>query len=155
MDTFSLTTDNYIAISSVVISLFSLSLVIWNNAKKTRSDQFKIAMDMNYRIEDLDNKLGAVIAKYNNSTKSEVDLTSFRTEYDDLSMEKLNTMKFLAMLINKHEITNKNIIKHFKPTFIEDSDYLFKEYPKLEKDENKYEELKNLLNRLGDHKFRD
>lgn len=155
MDVISLTTDNYIAISSVVISLFSLSMVLFNNAKKTKSDQFKIAMDMNYRIEDLDNKLGAVIAKYTNSTKSEIDSTSFRNVYHDLVVEKLNTMEFFAMLINKHEITNKNIIKHFKPTFIEDTDFIFKEYPGLEKDENKYEELKKLLIRLDNHKARD
>ncbi len=125
--------DDIISMLAVAISLLSFAIVLSHNKKKAKSDQFKFAGDLNDRIERIDNKISDVIEQFDRSTKSEDDWKYFLDAKGDLSSEKLNTLEFLSLLINNNEITNRSIIKHFKPTLIEESKYIFKQYPELEK----------------------
>lgn len=147
--------DDIISMLAVAISLLSFTIVLSHNKKKAKSDQFKFALDLNDRIERIDDKISDVIEQFNRSAKSEDDRKYFLDAKEDLSSEKLNTLEFLSLLINNNEITNKSIIKHFKPTLIDDTKYIFKEYPDLEKDEEKYDELKKLLGRFENGEFKD
>lgn len=155
MDFLSVIRDNILPIFATVISFVSLIVVIWNNRKKTKSDQFRIALDMNYRIEDIDNKLGQVNEKFNSSSKTESDRKSYLISKEDLTQENMNTLEFFALLINNDEITIESIIKHFKPTFIEVTGSIFREFPELKNDEKKYEEVKKLLKRFENGEFKD
>jgi hypothetical protein len=148
MDFPTLSNDDIISMLAVAISLLSFTIVLWHNKRKAKSDQFKFALDLNDRIERIDDKISDLIERFNRSAKSDDDRKSFLDAKEDLSSEKLNTLVFLSLLISNNEITNKSIIKHFKPTLIEDTKYLFKEYSELEKDDEKYEELKKLLARF-------
>ncbi len=148
MDFTNFSNDDFISSLAVAISLLTFAIVLSHNKKKAKSDQFKFAMDLDKRIEEIDNKISSLIEQFNRSSKSEDDRKNFQDAKMDLFSEKLNTFEFFSLLINNREITNKSIIKHFTPTFMDDTGYIFKEYPKLEKDKEKYQELKKFLNRI-------
>ncbi|MGE3398155.1 MAG: hypothetical protein AB7I49_02685 [Candidatus Nitrosocosmicus sp.] len=148
MDFLSIVSINILGIVAIGISFSSLVVVILFNRKRTKSDQFRVALDLNYRIEDVDNKLSGLIEKYNTTTKSEKNKIEFQNSRKILSLEKLNTLEFFALLINEGEITVESIIRHFKDTFIDDTNGIFMKYPEWKSNEKMFEELKKLLKRF-------
>jgi len=65
------------------------------------------------------------------------------------SLQYLNVLEFLCLLINKKEITNGSIIEHFIPSIKDESIQIFKEYPDIAKDDTSYEQIKKLLKKWG------
>lgn len=89
-----------LVVSSVVSSV-AVAISMYTFLRKQKSEQFRIAIDIQNKLEEDVNQL--IKAKDNPS-----DRRSYSLQY-------LNTLELLSLLINKGEIKNKNVIEFFKP----------------------------------------
>jgi hypothetical protein len=136
----------YVISVPIIISLTALSISILTYIKKQKSDQFKIALDINYKLEEIDNKLLNTIEKFNRNSTPEQERQAI---IKSISLEELNTLEFISFLVNNGEITNKNIIKYFTPTLCKVSEKVFEDYPDIKTNSSKFYELKKLLEKLN------
>jgi hypothetical protein len=125
---------------SIVISL--IGSIIYGSIKKRKSDQFRIALDINDRLErNTERYIEIEIDSNNNPNKKYL--------YDQLKRSNaialLTILEFLSLLINNKEITEDNITKYFKPVIVEETEFVFKEYSDIANDKTMFEELRKLL----------
>lgn len=133
---------NYIPI---VISIAAFGVSIITYIKKSKSDQFRIAVDIQNQLEESVNKLILIEERLNDKALPEVEKKALNRQRKSMSLYYLNILEFLALLIRRREITNKNIIRYFKPSIKDESKQVFEDYPDIEQDPAMYEEIKELL----------
>jgi hypothetical protein len=122
-----------ITISSAAFALSLITLLL-----KRRSDEFQIALNFNSKIKEQSDEIVEAISR--NEPPENI-------RYKEL--EYLNTWEFFAFLVNNYEITNKNILNYFKPSFISSTKNTLEGHPDVAKDNKKYEEITTRLKKWG------
>ncbi len=122
-----LTPADYIPI---IISLFALGVAIITFLKKRKSDEFRIALDIHNKLEQIVNE--AYQAPDSAQKKSK-------------TLEYLNTWEFFAFLVKSKEIKNENIHDFFKPRFVKEVKATFRAYPKIDEDKKSFKQVRDLL----------
>jgi hypothetical protein len=121
---------------TLAVSFGAVGVSAYTFLRKQKSEQFSIALDISNKLEENVNKLLGTETG-----------TPARRSY---ALEYLNTLEFLAFLINNGELKNRSIIKYFKPTLIQETKRIFHDYPDIAKDETVFEEVRKLLRKLGE-----
>ena len=136
---------------SVIISISALAFTIIIFAKKQKSDQFRTALDVSERLEKATNELikAASIAREKFPT-SEWAQEFFLTTIKAPTLELLTVYEIFALLVNHKELTNQNIIKHFKHSLKLEVDDAFKNYPDIAQNEEEFTEVKELLKKWNE-----
>ena len=138
---------NPIEYTSIGIASFSIFLSIWLFNRKQKSDQYKILLDIQDR---LDKNLIELREIYRNLNKSETQ-REFLVEKRSNSLQCLNILEFFALLINANEIKERKIISHFKNIVLEESEKAFQALPDVKKEN--FQELETLIKKYNDHEF--
>ena len=119
---------------SLAVAFGAVAVSVITFLRKQKSEQFRIALDINNRLEENVNQLL-------NTEKDTPERRSYSLQY-------LNSLEFLSFLINKGEIKNKNIIEFFKPRLMNETKRIFDDYPDIANDEKAFEEIKKLRKKL-------
>jgi hypothetical protein len=121
------------AVIGVLVSAFTF----WKSfSRMKRSEQVKMAHDIGNNLTQAENEIRKVSSTGN---------------HDDIKysyMQYLNVWEWFAFLVNKDQITIKEIINYHKPTLLKDYDNIFAGYPDLKNDNTKYKEFKVLYEKL-------
>ena len=133
----------------IAISLGALSISIIAYVKRQKSDQFRIILDIQNKLEETVNRLIEIdsrlkVQKHDENTKNEI-----LKERRSRALEYLNNLEFLALLINNDELKEDSIINHYKPSITDETEHIFKQYPDLDTNDSYYGELKQLLKKWG------
>jgi hypothetical protein len=123
----------YLPITTIFISLGALAVSIITFVRKQKSDQFRTALDIHDRLEQIANELIEVY-------------------FDDLkkkqkSLEYLELWEWFAFLVNNKEITNTTIQKYFKPSLVVEVEKIFNDYPDVANNAEAFQETKKLLSK--------
>jgi hypothetical protein len=136
----------------IVVASSALILSIYTFFKKQKSDQFRIALDINDRLEKATNELisSSKIAESTSPQVSDQSLAhqlreQYLQEIKSPTLHLLSVYEFFSLLVNKNELTNLHIIKYFKRGLILDADRIFKDYPEIAQHDEDFKETKNLL----------
>jgi hypothetical protein len=128
----------YISLAALSVSIASACYSIYNVQKRRKSDQFNIALEIQDRLEKNVENYTRIDVNSNNSDKKDL----YVRLKEDNAKECLNILEFLSLLINNKEIDNKNILKYFKQTIIDETNDIFKTYPHIA---NNKELLRNCI----------
>jgi TRAP-type uncharacterized transport system substrate-binding protein len=135
----------YISIIALGVSTASLIYSIHNMRKRRKSDQFNIALEIQDRLEKNAEKYTEIeIDSKNNSDNKDL----YAKLKEDNAKACLNILEFFSFLINNKEIDNHNILKYFKPTFIDETDDIFKKYPDIANNKEMVKELRKLIDKF-------
>lgn len=130
--------DIYSTWIPIVISSGAFIVSIWTFSRKQKSEEFRIALDLNSKIKEQSDE---IVEAYSRNEPPE------KIRYKEL--EYLNTWEFFAFLVNNGEIKNKNILNYFKPTFVSGVKETLEEYRDVAENNQKYGEIRTLLKRWG------
>ncbi|MGD1835323.1 MAG: hypothetical protein ACPKQO_06340 [Nitrososphaeraceae archaeon] len=133
---------------SIVIAVIAIIISIITFAKRKKSDQFKIALDINNKLEKNIDEFSKSDFSPENSDELSNDDPSQRSK----AIQLLSTIEFLSFTINHKEITNKNIIQYFKSPLINESKKIFQKYPDFEENKELYQETKKILRKIDKKK---
>jgi hypothetical protein len=113
----------------IAISVAALAVSTWTFVRRQKSDEFRVALDINSKLEQ---SLSELVLVSSNERRSK-------------TLEYLSIWEFFAFLVNNKEIKNDSIQKFFKPSLVKEIERIFQEYPDLAKNTEAYEETKILL----------
>lgn len=129
----------------IVISLGAVGISVFTYVKKQKSDQFRIVMDIQNKLEETVNRLIEIDSKLKDQKLNENDKYAILKERRSRALEYLNVLEFLAFLINNNEVKDDKIIHHYKPSITDETEHIFKQYPDLDTNSKYYGEIKKLL----------
>ena len=130
---------------TILISILALGITLFTYVKKQKSDQFRIALDINDRLRDATNELinSSKVAekKFPKATVPDYHLEEIKSP----TLTLLTVYEFFSFLVNKKELTNSNIIEYFKRSLELDVEKSFKDFPDIKSDQEEFREIKTLL----------
>ncbi len=130
---------------TILISILALGITLFTYVKKQKSDQFRIALDINDRLRDATNELinSSKVAEKKFPKATVPDYHLEETKSPTLTL--LAVYEFFSFLVNKKELTNSNIIEYFKRSLELDVEKSFKDFPDIKSDQEEFREIKTLL----------
>jgi hypothetical protein len=142
-------TTNLLDYIPIAISFVAVGVSIFTYVKKQKSDQFRIVLDIQNKLEETVNRLIEIDAKLKEQILDENTKNAILKERRSRALEYLNVLEFLAFLINNHELKDDKIIHHYKPSITDETEHIFKQYPDLDTNNKYYGEIKKLLVKWG------
>lgn len=136
-------------ILTILVAISAVGISIYTFVKKQKSDQFRIALDINDRLEKTTNEL------INSSKVAESKYPrqlgdQYLEEIKSPTLELLTVYEFFSFLVNNKELTNSNVIKYFKRSLILEVERIFRDYPDIAQDEEEFKEIKTLFKKWKD-----
>jgi hypothetical protein len=119
-----------ISITAIVISVVAVAVSIITFDRRQKSDEFRIALDIHNKLEQLVNEI--IVNKDNSRNRR------------SKSLEYLDTWEYFAFLVNNKEIKNHNIYNFFKKSLCDETRQVFQEYPDIANNDKSFEEVKGL-----------
>jgi len=148
-----------------IAAVISISTFVIQHRSVRKTEQMKIAMEINSKLDDAENKIFEIkdqikqieyenedLSPYQsaNSDKNIAKISILKRNLKDASLHYMNLWEFLSFLVNKKEIHNSNIIEFFKPNLISGTDDVFEDYPEIKNNKNVFEEIKQLRKKWDD-----
>jgi hypothetical protein len=121
------------AVAGVLASAFTFAKSF---SRMKRSEQVKMAFDISNNLTATENQI------------IKAGSTGENNELYYAYMQHLNNWEWFSFLVNKNQITIKDIIEYYKPAMLKDYESIFKAYPHLMNDNTKYKEFKSLYEKL-------
>jgi hypothetical protein len=130
----------YISILSIGVSVITFVVTF---IKQQRSQQFRIAIDVNDKLKETVNKF----AEFGRQPHHDIEIKTAKRLH---ALQYLDTMELFSFLVRNKEITNENIINYFKPSMISEAKRIFQDYPDVAQNNNAFEDVKNMLRKWGE-----
>lgn len=143
-------TTNLLDYIPIIISLGAVGISIFTYVKRQKSDQFRIVLDIQNKLEETVNRLIEIDVKLKEQKLDEDAKYSILKERRSRALEYLNVLEFLAFLINNNEVKDDKIIHHYKPSITDETVHIFKQYPDIDTNDKYYGEIKKLLVKWGE-----
>jgi glutathione peroxidase-family protein len=130
----------YISILSIGVSVITFVVTF---IKQQRSQQFRIAIDVNDKLKETVNKF----AEFGRQPHHDIEI---KTAKSCMHYNTLIQWNFFSFLVRNKEITNENIINYFRPSMISEAKRIFQDYLDVAQNNNAFEDVKNMLRKWGE-----
>jgi hypothetical protein len=103
--------DIVVDILTIVVAISAVGISIYTFVKKQKSDQFRIALDINYRLEETTDEIIQAVENAGIKFQS-YEREEFLKSIKQPQLKLLNIYEFFSFLVINGEITNTTIIKY-------------------------------------------
>jgi hypothetical protein len=121
------------AVAGVIISAVTFSRSF---SRVKRSEQVRMGFDIGNNLTASENQI------------IKAGSTGDNDELYYAYMQHLNNWEWFSFLVNKHQITMKEIKEFYQPGMLKDYESIFTKYPDLKNDKTRYKEFKSLCEKL-------